>query len=141
ASAAAAPAVKAQAPPSNIDGLLAPVALYPDTLLAQILMCATDPDSVRRLNDWLAVQAVKGTDLQDAAVAAGFEPSFVALALFPDVVRRMTAQMEWTTMLGQVFSADRNAVFASIQKLRAQARDAGTLKSNEQQQVETKATS
>src|SRR5262249_44670960 len=113
-----------------------------DQLLAQIFLCAGDPDSVRKLSDWLFNnQQLKGSDLQDAAVVAGFEPSFVALALFPQVVHMMAEKPEWTTLVGQVFAADRGAVFASIQKLRAQARDVGTLKSNTQQQVETKTTS
>jgi uncharacterized protein DUF3300 len=128
--------------PKDIDSLLAPIALYPDQLLAQILLCASDPASVRKLSDWLfANQKLKGTELQDAAVVAGFEPSFVALAVFPQVVNSMAEKIEWTTLVGQLFAADRNAVFASIQKLRAQARDVGTLKSTPQQQVETKTTS
>ena len=128
--------------PKDIDSLLAPIALYPDQLLAQILLCAGDPASVRKLSDWLfANQKLKGTELQDAAVVAGFEPSFVALSVFPQVVNSMAEKIEWTTLVGQLFSADRNAVFASIQKLRAQARDVGTLKSTTQQQVETKTTS
>jgi len=128
--------------PSDIDSLVAPIALYPDQLLAQILMCAGDPDSVRNLDAFLkANPKLKGTELQDAALLKGFEPSFVALALFPDVVQRMAARIDWTKLVGQVFVADRSIVFASIQKLRAQAHTIGTLKSNEQQQVETQTTS
>ena len=73
-------------------------------------------------NTWLkSNQNLKGTELQDAAVKAGFEPSFVALALFPQIVNTMAAQLDWTTQLGQAFTADRTAVFASIQRLRTQA--------------------
>jgi len=129
-------------PPADIDSLVAPIALYPDQLLAQILMCAGDPDSVTNLDAFLkANPKLKGTELQDAALLKGFEPSFVALALFPDVVQRMAAKLDWTRLVGQVFVADRSIVFASIQKLRAQAHNLGTLKSNEQQQVETQTTS
>jgi hypothetical protein len=129
-------------PPGDIDSLLAPIALYPDQLLAQILLCATDPASVTKLDGWLrANQSLKGSALQDQAVLAGFEPSFVALSLFPQVVRSMAEKLEWTTLIGQVFSADKSAVFASIQKLRAQASAAGTLKSTPQQQVGTETTS
>src|ERR1700750_255587 len=72
--------------PHDIDSLVAPIALYPDQLLSQILICAGDPASVTKLNGWLrANKALKGTELQDPAVLAGFEPSFVALALFPTV--------------------------------------------------------
>jgi Protein of unknown function (DUF3300) len=133
--------VRAEAAQSDIDTLLAPVALYPDALLAQILMCAGDPGSVRRLDEWLKVQTLKGSELQDEAVLANFEASFVALAVFPQVVRMMAEKLDWTKMLGEVFAADKTAVFASIQRLRAQARQVGTLKSNEQQQVETQTTS
>ena len=128
-------------PPSDVDSLLAPVALYPDQLLGQILICAGDPSSVTKLAAWLKTnQKLKGTELQDAAVVAGFEPSFVALALFPSVVDRMAAQIDWTTLVGRIFQADRNMVFASIQKLRAQAQAAGHLKTTQQQDVETRTT-
>jgi hypothetical protein len=126
----------------ELDRLLAPIALYPDQLLAQILMCAGDPAKVTELNAWLKKNAtLKGTPLQDAAVKAGFEPSFVALVLFPDIVNMMAVQKDWTTRLGQAFVADRSAVFGSIQRLRAQAQKAGNLKDTPQQEVETQKTS
>src|SRR5262249_4390305 len=126
----------------SLDQLLAPIALYPDQLLAQILMSASDPAKVTELDRWLtANQSLKGTALQDAAVKAGFEPSFVALALFPQVVSAIAANIARTTLVGQVFAADRNAVFASIQKLRKQAQDVGTLKTTPQQEVTTQTTS
>ena len=126
----------------SLDQLLAPIALYPDSLLAQILMCAGTPAKVTELDTWLQNNRnLKGTQLQDAAVRAGFEPSFVALALFPSVVSNMAVQLQWTTTLGQAFAADRNAVFAAIQKLRHQAQDVGTLKDSAQQDVSTKTTS
>jgi hypothetical protein len=126
----------------ELDRLLAPIALYPDQLLAQILMCAGDPAKVVELNAWMKKNAtLKGTGLQDAAVKAGFEPSFVALVLFPDIVNMMAVQKDWTTKLGQAFAADRTPVFASIQRLRAQAQKAGNLKDTPQQEVETQTTS
>lgn len=129
-------------PPSDVDSLVAPVALYPDTLLAQILISAGDPVSVTKLDGWLKSNpSLKGTALQDAAVKAGFEPSFVALALFPTVVRQMATNLEWTTLLGRVFQINKEVVFASIQKKRAQAQAAGNLKTSQQQAVETKTTS
>jgi hypothetical protein len=128
--------------PDDIDRLLAPVALYPDQLLAQMLLCAADPAKVTALNKWLKSNpSLKGSALQEAASKAGFEASFVALVLFPDVVHMMAVQVEWTTGLGQAFAADRKAVFASIQRLRAQAQDAGSLKTTPQQAVETQTTS
>ena len=126
----------------TIDQLLAPVALYPDQLLAQILMSASDPAKVGELDQWLKTnQNLKGTQVQNAAVKAGFEPSFVALALFPQVVARMAEQIAWTTLLGQAFAADRTLVFAAIQRLRHQAQDIGTLKTTPQQEITTKTTS
>jgi hypothetical protein len=131
-----------QATAAALDQSLAPVALYPDALLAQMLMCATDPAKVTELDTWLkSNSSVKGTQLQDAAVKAGFEPSFVALVLFPTVVARMAEQIAWTTAIGQWFTNDKQAVFASIQRLRKQAKDVGSLKSTPQQEVETKTTS
>jgi len=97
---------------------------------------------VAELDKWLKTNAtLKGTQLQDAAVKAGFDASFVALALFPQVVTKMAEQIAWTVVLGQSFTNDKTAVFAAIQKLRKQAQTVGTLKSNPQQEVETKTTS
>jgi Protein of unknown function (DUF3300) len=128
-------------PMTDLDRLVAPVALYPDQLLAQMLLCASDPPKVKALHDWLAANAtLKGTELQDAALLADFEPSFVALAIFPDVIAKMAGDLDWTTRLGQAFAANRTAVFASIQRLRAQAAEAGTLKTSAQQDVQTTTT-
>jgi hypothetical protein len=125
-----------------LDRLLAPVALYPDQLLAQILLSTSDPPQVAALSKWLeSNQNLKGSALQDAALVADFAPSLVALVLFPDVVHMMTVQLQWTTRLGEVFAADRAAVFDAIQRLRAQAQSVGTLKDTPQQEVETQTTS
>jgi hypothetical protein len=138
----AAGAQGAPLPTGTLDQLLAPIALYPDSLLAQMLMSAADPGKITELDAWLkANQTLKGTPLQDAAVKAGFDASFVALVIFPQVVAQMAGQIAWTRALGQAFTSDRNAVFASIQKLRQQAKTVGTLKSSPQQEVETKTTS
>jgi hypothetical protein len=127
--------------PEAVDGLLAPVALYPDALLGQILLCTTKPSTVGALAEWLGSQQnLKGTALQDAAKTSGFEESFVAIVIFPDVVSRMAEQMDWTTRVGQAFMADRSAVFASIQRLRTKAQSAGKLKDTPQQDVETRTT-
>ena len=138
------PATGTTAAPSAsvLDGLLAPVALYPDALLAQMLVCTSNPGKVSMLQEWLASNSsLKGTELQDAATKAGFEASFVAMALFPQVIDYMAGNIAWTKQLGEAFAADRSAVFASIQRLRAQAQKVGTLKTTAQQEVETKTTS
>ena len=127
---------------SELDRLLAPIALYPDQLLAQILLCAADPPKVAELAKWLGDDPNrKGTELQDDLTVYGFEPSFVALALFPQVVNQMAKQLDWTTSLGQAFAANRTGVFDSIQRLRAQAQKSGALKDTPQQDIETKTTS
>ncbi len=137
------PAKAATAPAADVlDKLLAPIALYPDQLLAQMLLCASNPGKVAALSEWLASHPdEKGTALQDAATKAGFDQSFVALVLFPDVVNDMAAKLEWTTQLGKAFAADRTAVFGSIQRLRGKAQQAGTLKDTPQQDVATKTSS
>ena len=128
--------------PDALDRLFAPIALYPDQLLAQMLLCAGNPGRVATLAEWLASnQTLKGAELQDAAVKSGFDASFVALVLFPDVIDMMAGQLEWTRHIGEAFTADRTAVFASIQRLRAKASAAGTLKDSPQQDVETRTTS
>ena len=144
----ATPAPKATAPaqpalaPEALDKLLAPVALYPDQLLTQMLLCTSNPPKIQELSGWLVRNAeLTGTALQTAAEKAGFEPSFVVLALFPQVVNYMADNIRWTRELGKAFASDRTGVLDSIQRLRAQAKAAGTLKTTPQQKVETKTTS
>jgi hypothetical protein len=127
--------------PDYLDKLLAPVALYPDQLLAQVLLCAGDSRKVGELAAWLKKNAqLKGSDLQKAAQSAGFEPSFIALAPFPQVVDLMAGNLTWTSQLGGAFAVDKGAVFDSIQRLRAQSKAVGNLKSTPQQTVESKTT-
>lgn len=140
-SAGAAAAVQPVAP-DKLDKILAPIALYPDPLILQVLECAASPEQVKRVNEWLRKNAkLKGAALQDAATAEGFEPSFVAIVLFPQVLQSMADDLDWTRNLGTAFATDRNGVFASIQRLRTQAQAVGNLQSNEQQRVETVTTS
>ena len=124
--------------PEDLDGLLAPIALYPDALVAQILTCAASPFQVTALNDWLSANPnLKGSELQAAAQKEGFDPNFVALAVFPQVVTMMAQQIEWTRMVGQAFNGDRRSVFDSVQRLRSQAHEVGSLQTTQQQEVET----
>jgi len=127
--------------PAYLDQLLAPVALYPDQLLAQMLLCSGNPSKVGELAAWMKRNAqLKGSELQQAAQNAGFEPSFVALAPFPQVVDLMAGNLTWTSQMGGAFAVDRGAVFDSIQRLRTQSQAAGNLKSTPQQTVETRTT-
>ncbi len=121
-----------------LDQLLAPIALYPDALLAQVLASATSPKQVTEMNTWLQQnQQLQGTDLQDAANQQGFDASFVALALFPDVINMMATNIDWTTELGTAFLSDQKGVMDSVQKLRAQAQAVGNLQTTPQQEVLT----
>jgi hypothetical protein len=127
--------------PEAVDSLIAPVALYPDQLLAQMLESTKIPRRVQEFSGWLVRnKELTGTALQDAARAAGFEPSLVLLALFPKVVNFMADNIEWTRQVGQAFTSDRQGVMDSIQRLRANAMKKGTLKDTPQQNVELKAT-
>ena len=119
-----------------MDKLLAPIALYPDALLAQVLTCATSPEQVSKFNTWLGGEKnVAGSDLQKAAVDAGFEASFASLALFPEVVSTLADNEAWTKELGTAYLSDKDGVMASVQRLRAEAKTAGNLKTTEQQKV------
>jgi hypothetical protein len=133
----AAPAAKVA--PDVIDGLMAPVALYPDQLLAQMLVSATTPARVTELDAWLKTKPpFKGSALQDAARQTGYEPSLVALVLFPQVVDFMATNLDWTTEVGQAFSSDRAGVLDGVQRLRADALKTGKLKSTPQLSVSLK---
>jgi Protein of unknown function (DUF3300) len=125
-------------PLAPLEQLLAPVALYPDALLAQVLTSATSPGQVTEMYSWLQQnKQLQGTALQDAAQQKGFDASFIALALFPDVVSQLATQIDWTTELGTAFLSDPKGVMNSVQKLRAQAQAAGNLKPTPQQLVTT----
>jgi Protein of unknown function (DUF3300) len=121
-----------------MDKLLAPIALYPDALLAQVLACASSPQQVTEVNKWLQQNSqLQGTDLQAEIEKAGFDASFIALVLFPDVLKLMEQNLVWTTELGNAFTSDQKAVLDSVQRLRAKARAVGTLKTTPQQEVKS----
>jgi hypothetical protein len=121
-----------------LDKLLAPIALYPDPLLAQVLACATSPEQVTEVQKWLQEnKSLQGTPLQEAATTKGFDASFTAIVLFPDVLDTMAKNLPWTTELGKAFLSDQQAVLDSVQRLRKQAQTVGNLKTTEQQQVKT----
>jgi hypothetical protein len=128
----------ANPPLAPLEQLLAPVALYPDALLAQVLTSATSPGQVTEMYSWLQQnKQLQGTALQEAAQQKGFDASFIALALFPDVISQLASQIDWTTELGTAFLSDPKGVMYSVQKLRAQAQAAGNLRPTAQQSVTT----
>jgi hypothetical protein len=140
--AAVAPASTGGASTTAIDTLTAPIALYPDALMAQILAAATDFAALQKLSDWMGQNAsLKGSEMQDAGEKAGFAPCYIALAPFPQVVKMMVEKPDWTKELGKAYASDQKAVLDSIQRLRAQAQALGNLKTTPQQEVVTETTS
>src|SRR6267378_1069517 len=125
-------------PNDQLDSLVAPIALYPDPLLAQILAASTYPLEVIQLEQWLK----RNPNLKDQALADGvakqpWDPSVQAMAVFPDVVTRLSANVGWTTNLGNAFLAQQQDVMDAVQRMRAKAQSKGTLKTTEQQKVDT----
>ena len=124
----------------QLDQLLAPIALYPDALLAQILMAATYPLEVVKADRWLQDPAhayLQGDQLPAALEAETWDPSVKSLAPFPRIVRMMDGALDWLEQLGNAVVTQQGDVMDAIQRLRHQAAAAGTLWSNAQQQVTT----
>lgn len=116
----------------------APYALYPDTLLAQVLSASTYPDQVAEASTWcLQNPGLTGAELSGSLSAETWEPSVKALCSFPTVLQKMTSDLQGTTALGQSFLADQATVMECVQSLRAQAQSMGALASNAQQKVVT----
>jgi hypothetical protein len=120
-----------------LDKLMGPIALYPDPLLAQVLACASSPQQVTEVDAWLKMQdkELQGSKLQEAATTKGFDASFAAIVLFPDVLDTLAQNLPWTTEVGKAFVSDQKAVLASVQRLRKQAQTVGNLKTTPQQDV------
>jgi Protein of unknown function (DUF3300) len=137
-SAAADPAA-AKVPNDQLDSLVAPIALYPDPLLSQTLVASTYPLEIIQLQQWLAKNpGLKDKALTDAALKQPWDPSIQAMAVLPDVVKRLADDIQWTTDLGNAFLAQQSDVMDAVQRMRKKAQGTGALASNEQQKVETK---
>jgi len=133
-----APAAAAQAVYSKeqLDQLLAPIALYPDGVLAQVLMASTYPLEVVEAARWVKANPdLKGDAAVKAAEGKNWDVSVQSLVAFPQVITMMSDKLEWTQDLGNAVLAQQQDVTASIQRLRQMAQSAGTLESNEQQKV------
>jgi hypothetical protein len=125
--------------PDALEELLAPIALYPDQLLGQILAASINSQEVLDAGNWLLQnESLKGNDLTTAAQKAGFGPAMLALVQYPTVVDMMCQQIDWTKQLGSAFNSDQKSVLAAVQRLRKEASDVGNLKSGPQQTVATK---
>jgi hypothetical protein len=123
----------------QLDSLVAPVALYPDPLLAQTLVACTYPLEIVQLQQWLEKNKnLKDKALTDAVEKQNWDPSIQAMAPFPDLVKQLAQNIKWTDELGNAFLAQQSEVMDAVQRMRAKAVEKGALKSNEQQKVETK---
>ena len=124
----------------QLDQMLAPIALFPDALLSQVLMATTYPSQVGQAVDWaFASRDLKGDDAVKAVRDKSWDPSVQSLVAFPQVLAMLGEKPEWVRDLGDAFLAQPDAVMDSVQFLRSKARDAGNLISNEQQVITVEA--
>src|SRR6266513_3193297 len=120
-------------PNEKLDSLVAPIALYPDPLLAQTLAASTYPLEVIQLEQWYANNKyLKDKALADAVAKQPWDSSVQALVAFPDVVQRMAGNIQWTTDLGNAFLAQQADVMDAVQRMRAKAEGTGNLKTSAQ---------
>ena len=124
--------------PQQLQDLVAPIALYPDNLLSQLLAASTYPIEVVEAQQWLQQNRnLKGQQLMDAARQQNWDPSVQALVAFPDVLARLNQDIRWTTDLGNAFLAQQADVMSAVQELRAKAQANGKLQSTPQETVTT----
>jgi Protein of unknown function (DUF3300) len=135
ASASTPPAV-APLTSSQLDSLVAPIALYPDALVAQVLAAASYADQVAFADLWLAQnQNLQGAALTQAVDQQSWDPSVKALTQFPSVLHNLAKNLSWTSSLGQAFENQQSDVMDAVQVMRAKAQAAGTLQSSSQIKV------
>jgi hypothetical protein len=117
----------------DLQSLVAPIALYPDPLVAQLLAAATFPDQVAVANYWLQQnKALTGEALMQAVNKQAWDASVKALTQFPSVLDNMAKNLNWISALGEAYHNQRSAVMSAVQALREQAKAAGNLKSGSQ---------
>src|SRR6476469_8702705 len=126
-------------PPEQLDSLVAPIALFPDPLLATSLAASTYPLEIIQLQQWMERnKSLKDKALADAVAKQPWDPSVQSLAVTPDVVQRLAGNIQWTTDLGNAFLAQQSDVMEAVQRMRAKAQGTGNLQTSAQQTVETK---
>ena len=124
--------------PDQLADLVAPIALYPDPLLSQVLVASTYPLEVVEAQQWLdRNENLEGQRLTDAAREQDWDASVQGLVAFPDVLAMLNRDVQWTEALGNAFLAQRSEVMAAVQRLRARAKASGRLSSTLQQVVTT----
>ena len=129
----------ASLPPEELDSLVAPIALYPDQLLAQVLAASTYPLEVVQLQQWLEKhKGLKDKALADAVQKENWDPSVQGMAGLPDLVKQLADNIKWTSELGNAFLAQESDVMNAVQRMRGTAKDSGKLTSTQQMKVETK---
>jgi hypothetical protein len=134
----AAAAIPTSWTPEALEALLAPIALYPDPILSQVLIASTNPQEVLDAGNWLLQnQGLKGKALDEAAAKVGFTPPVLALLNFPDTLDMMCRELDWTTELGSAFTADQAGVLDAVQRLRKQAMSVGNLATSPQMTVDS----
>ena len=122
----------------QLQQLVAPIALYPDSLVAQILAAATYPEQVVEADRWVQANPdLKGDDLAKAVDQQPWDPSVKALTGFPSVLANMDKNLSWTSSLGDAYYNQQQDVMDAIQTMRQKAQQAGTLQSTPQQTVNT----
>lgn len=120
----------------ELDQMLAPIALYPDALLSQVLMASTYPLEVVQAARWSRAHPdLKGDDAVKAVEKNNWDPSVISLVAFPQVLAQMDDKLDWTERLGDAFLDQQDQVMDTVQKLRQKAREAGNLQSNDQIRV------
>jgi hypothetical protein len=133
---AATPTQAAPMSQSELRSLVAPIALYPDNLVAEVLAAATFPDQVAIANYWLQQNKnLTGNALMQAVDKQSWDASVKGLTQFPTVLDNMAKSLSWTSQLGEAYHTQKSEVMAAIQTLRAQAKAAGHLKSTPQMTV------
>ena len=141
----AAPAQSGQPAPApltadQLDSLVAPIALYPDALVAQVLAAATNPQQIAYADDWMGQNRnLTGSSLAQAIDQQPWDASVKALTQFPSVMDNLAHNLSWTSSLGQAFANQQSDVMAAVQVMRAKAQSAGTLQTNSQITVTTPA--
>ena len=122
----------------QLESMVAPIALYPDSLLSQVLVATTYPLEIVEAQQFLDQnKALTGAALMDAAKKQNWDPSIQSLVAFPDVVKRLNSDIRWTTDLGNAFLAQQADVMAAVQRLRASAKASGKLTDTPQAKVVT----
>ncbi len=120
----------------QLEQLVAPIALYPDALLAQILMASTYPLEIVEADRWMRNQPeLEGEALNQALLEKDWDPSVKSLTSLPSVLKQMSENLDWTQDLGDAFLAQKNDLMDTVQHMRAKAYEAGNLESTEQQTV------